>query len=1172
VIAAKVASKVKPFVYYPTSVSCERTAEPPSPQVQSPAAEERHIQSDEGREPTPVRQAPDREGCPSAGCLAGGEATDVFSWAAKATDLEPDSSRLQRVVLDEAQHKAQVSFDVWSTIIHRRCHPDEIKLRSARFLLLNAWEDVRPELRSPVSLMTARMHAENASAPHGDYEYRFADAIAGWLREALVPLCTETRRGELSTLLVEHEMAAESDSIELDDNIARTIRSLKKAPIFISDFYMESSFLERLLENAGLKGHFVRGYASCDIFKNKRTGELFRHVLDDFKIAASDLIHIGDNPISDLERPTSLGIKAVPYVSSTDEERNDWYAIAFNQLCGGDLVAHHRRMLALADTTAATATPGADDGDGQAVALFGAGCRIGLLAFGYCLNIMQDAIIRKAREVVFFAREGILFKQIYDVIAAQNPFDTPPPPSRLLFVSRRATFAASLRSYDNEEFMRLWSMYSRQSPSAFANSLNLDPLKASAAARRVGISPDEAVSAPWSNADFQAFLTDPAFKRYAVKELARQRDLLHRYLRQEINFDQDELLIVDIGWRGTIQDNIAHAWDKPVRGHYLALFRYLNQQVDGSSKVAWLSDANLEGDYRLPDQVTPIEMVFNGLGGSTIGYEQVDGRVEPVRQIFAAEEATVNALTPCQAGMMAVVPKLARYVKLHGLMAGDLLDLNRKVASDLLASPPAAIADIFGRLEHNETFGVGAVEAMDELGFGDLVLTPPGPELHDKLKLWLGTRWPDGMSRQSVVATWWRSASPEVLASAPLAISRAHFPAIVRATGSRLAVYVSEPVEGSGGYRNVMSTVKALIDVGFNAEIYVEAAEGKAVVLDQHLGSMGATVVSGWAAQRTPTLALATGARSAGYVAKAVRAQRKGYLVQDVESAFHPLSEDSIEAENSYSYGLHHFTIGNWLSHLIRAKYGALAYPAGFGVDTSIYKIAEDVRRKDAICILYQPHKLRRASSRALRAAEIVKRIRPQTTIYVYGSHHSPKLDCEHHNLGFINDLAQLNALYNRCRAGVCLSMSNPSRIPFEMAAAGCRPVDLFRYNNLMDHIDGVSTLAFQSPESIAAAILSALDDQDDTATVLAGRMRYRSLEWERDAIVANVLSVLDNRPDQGWTLRSSFNGDPVLAATDDMPAVREYCLRQRATAMTTSGIIGRQTRSIRPEKQRLAV
>lgn len=1104
---------------------------------------------EEGRQPVPSRQRLGRETWQFAGRPAGAEMENIFSRRPQITDFEPDVARDEREILNASQcEEGQASFDVWSTIIHRRCHPDEIKLRSARFLLLNAWDEVRPALRSPVHLMSARMRAENNSAPHGDYEYRFTDAIGPWLRDVLIPSCSATRRAELATLLGEHELAAESDSIELDENVANTIRSLKKAPIFISDFYMESHFIESLLGKVGLRGHFIKGYSSCDIFKNKRSGELFRHVLNDFQINAADLIHIGDNPISDFERPASLGIKAISYVSHADEERNDWYTKAFNQYCAGDLTLHRRRMLALIETIASKSTNGNDDSPDDD-ALFSAGCRIGLLAFGYCLNVMQDAIARKAKEVVFFAREGIFFKEIYDLIAAQDPFNTPAPPSRLLYVSRRATFAASLRSYDNKELMRLWTMYSRQSPNAFASSLNLDLSKAAIAARRAGIQPDEAVLAPWSDTRFQAFLNDPKFKRYATEQLALQRDLLRRYLNQEIDLETNEVLIADIGWRGTIQDNIAHVLEKPVRGHYLALFRYLNQQAAGSSKVAWLSDSNTESDYSLPDQVAPIEMIFNGPGGSTIGYEERDGRIEPIRELFAAEEATVEALAPCRAGMLAAVPALARYVKLHGLMAGDLRDLNREVAGDLLATPPAVIADVFGRLEHNETFGVGAVEAMDDLGFAEVSETKPGPELHNGLTTWLGTRWPEGMSRQSIVTDWWRSAAPEALASAPLPISRARFPAIVRGTGSRLAVYVPAPLEASGGYRTIMNTVKALVDVGFNAEIYVETVEGTGDLLDRYIGDMPATIVSSWAVQKTPTLALATIAHSAGFVASAIPAHYKGYLVQDDESVFHPLSEASIRAENSYSYGLHHFTIGNWLTHLIRNKYGVPAYPAGFGIDTGIYRVLEDIRREQAICILYQPEKTRRASDIALRAAEIVKRIRPQTEVYVYGSPHAPNLDCEHHNLGVVNDLTELNALYNRCRAGVCLSLSNPSRIPFEMAAAGCRPVDVYRYNNLMDHISGVSTLAFQSAESIAEGILTILDSDDYVPAELAGQMRYRTLSWESDAIVSNVLRVLENRPDEGWALQPSYDDDPVLAAVDDTPAARAFCQQQRAAA-----------------------
>jgi O-antigen biosynthesis protein len=1070
---------------------------------------------------------------------------NLFDAEVSPRDLEPSTDRSYVNLFEKGPPSGQVSFDIWSTILHRRCHPDEIKLRSARFLLLQAWTDIIPGMRDVVTLMNARMRAENASAPNGDYEYSFNVAVHSWLQNVLNTSCSPERRARLAKSIIAHEFDAERDAIEVDPNTERTIRSLEQPAIFISDFYMSAPFLENLLHSVQLGSAFFRGYVSCDGYQNKRSGALFGKVLKDLNLAPHELTHVGDNPFSDKERPASLGINTISYVSSSDEERLKWYEQAFHALCLGDVSQHERRLLALAKRQSAEAS---GEMEGEAFDLYAAGCHIGLLAFGYCLNVMQDAIVRQSKEVVFFTREGILFKKIYDLIAEHNPFTTPPPPSKLLSVSRRATFAASLRSFDTEELMRLWTMYWKQSPLTFSASLNLDPAITAAAAKRAGLDPHQVVKAPWTDARFNNLLSDESFRRHAEAELAAQRDLLQRYLAQELAPDQDELLICDIGWRGTIQDNLAHTIGKPVRGHYLALLGYLNEQPAFSSKVGWLSDLNRGTDYQIPDQLAVIEMIFNGLGGSTVGYDvDSEGQVFPVKEIFDGEEAVVRALEPCRAGMTAVVRELARYVNLHGLVAENLQNLGRKIVDDLIASPPSAIANMFAKLEHNETFGAGTLDVMQKSSFEAAIAEQPGGRMHAALTSWLGGRWPEGLSRQDIVQQWWKGATPQERASAPLAITKSAAPAIIRSTGSRLALYLSEDGLAPERLDSVLRTTQGLVDAGFQAEIYWQGDDDITARLDASLGDMPASVITSWSSHRNAGLALATDASSASYVHSNVIAQSRGYLVQDHDGLAGTV-DGLVLTENSYIYGLSHFTLGNWLTHMISSRYFSRAFPAGHGVDTAVYKCRSDVKRELAVCMHYPAGQSGPLARLALDALALLKKSRPDVRIILFGAETGPRLSFEYENLGMLRDPKLISDLFNQCAAGLALGMSNPSRMAFEMAAAGCTPVSLYRYNNVMDLGDRFSVLAFQSSRSIAQALSDVLEkshDDQSYASSVASQLNDRTLIWERDAAVANIIGVLDGKLCASWNPPILYKAEPVIAPADDNAAVRAFCRQQ---------------------------
>ena len=60
-------------------------------------------------------------------------------------------------------------------------------------------------------------------------------------------------------------------------------------------------------------------------------------------------------------------------------------------------------------------------------------------------------------------------------------------------------------------------------------------------------------------------------------------------------------------------------------------------------------------------------------------------------------------------------------------------------------------------------------------------------------------------------------------------------------------------------------------------------------------------------------------------------------------------------------------------------------------------------------------------------AYRLLKRARPEVTIYVYGSNLPIDLDFEVVNLGLMLDLEALAELYARCKVGLCISASNPS-------------------------------------------------------------------------------------------------------------------------------------------------
>lgn len=344
-----------------------------------------------------------------------------------------------------------------------------------------------------------------------------------------------------------------------------------------------------------------------------------------------------------------------------------------------------------------------------------------------------------------------------------------------------------------------------------------------------------------------------------------------------------------------------------------------------------------------------------------------------------------------------------------------------------------------------------------------------------------------------------------------------------------IAWLIPRLIEGSGGHRTMLEHARALERRGHQCHLYLEDAHNDptrgARLIEELFGYRFERVTSGWHAIQPADAAVATIWYSAAVVRNLPFACARLYFVQDWEACFNPMGDAYLMAENSYLYGLVPVTIGRWLRHELGSRFEVPAYHFDFGADLDIYRPLPDTARELAVCFIYQPDKPRRCSRIGIEALGIVKHHMPQVKIYLYGS--SPKergnVWFEHEHLGLLS-LPDCNALYNRCAVGLCLSSSNPSRIPFEMMAAGLPVVEMWRENTLYDFPGSAMLLSHQTPECIAESILRLLNssrEREAMGRAGADFMASRPLSQETEQFCDAAERVLaGQRPRPGGVER----------------------------------------------------
>ncbi len=325
-------------------------------------------------------------------------------------------------------------------------------------------------------------------------------------------------------------------------------------------------------------------------------------------------------------------------------------------------------------------------------------------------------------------------------------------------------------------------------------------------------------------------------------------------------------------------------------------------------------------------------------------------------------------------------------------------------------------------------------------------------------------------------------------------------PAHVPGTPLTVAWVCFAPTAGSGGHTTMFRMVAALEQAGHRCIVYLRDGHGWSI--DQHRR----TVRSGWPDVRAEIRDLAAGIEDADVIfatswqtAYAVAASpargARFYFVQDYEPDFYPAGSQAMLAEATYRFGFHAVTAGPWLAERLTRDYGMRADPFEFGCDLECYRL-EPSSARDGVCYYCRPSAPRRAHELAVMALDLFAERHPEVPIHLFGepARDLPFATVSH---GLLSPQA-LNALYNRCIAGLVLSATNVSLAPDEMLAAGCLPVvNDAEHNRIV--LDNPQVLyAPATPFALARALCAAVERKPAERALAAQRaaQSVQSRSW----------------------------------------------------------------------------
>jgi hypothetical protein len=298
----------------------------------------------------------------------------------------------------------------------------------------------------------------------------------------------------------------------------------------------------------------------------------------------------------------------------------------------------------------------------------------------------------------------------------------------------------------------------------------------------------------------------------------------------------------------------------------------------------------------------------------------------------------------------------------------------------------------------------------------------------------------------------------------------------------------SPPGAESGGHQNLFRFIKFAEDAGHRSTIYLydqadrSHSDVKAMLKassaypDLKARIVGYDPAVGVAPQTQAIFA--TGWETAYPAFRDPSPARRFYFVQDYEPSFYATGSQSVLAENTYRFGFHGITAGGWLATKLRDDYGMTTDHFDFAVDRSRYNLTNEGRRNE-IFFYARPVTPRRAFEFGMLALSEFARMRPEVAINLAGWNVAgwdvPFRHVNHSSL----DISQLNGLYNRCAAGLVISLTNLSLLPLELASSGAVPVVNDAPNNRLVSDRPFIEWVPLSPGAIARRLVEVLDRPD---------------------------------------------------------------------------------------------
>lgn len=591
-----------------------------------------------------------------------------------------------------------VSFDVFDTLLFRRCSAESVQ-RGVAVRLADELGGT-PDTVDAVYLQRERAFricAEKNVKNGLDFDAHIKDINLVWAQNIAPqkPDCWP----KLTAIALKEKIQFELWACYPNPVIKPLLEYLvkhRKQLIFVSDMYLGEVIISDLLSANGLRDYFAAGYVSGDNALSKNSGRLFKHVLNEQKIEAHRVLHIGDDAHTDGLRAMEQGLKSIVVREREVPIRRMRFDYNYS-LRDSKWIGLNAAKFSSAERQVQPEfrTIGRDI-LGPPLAVF-----IHALA-EFCMRVKPDA-------VYFLSREGFLLRDLYDQLIQTLQF--PLPCGRYLCASRLTASTAAMRGFGWREIVP--KIKANHTVRNIMKPLQFTEIELKNLAETCALTE---IDLPLKTIDSPAFAR--LLNHIQVQDRARRigqdaRAELRNYLNQQKFFDANRVVLVDVGWACQIQEGLESALSNTIcpsiYGYYLGTNEFADERrragLNIRSDLADLSRFEWSG-CSVFQFVEMFEIPSRAFHGTVIGYKNG----EPILLPEESEERYPELIDEgkialMQDGIHEYMLHYSRYTMMTGMSASDSLTYARNIVARVVFLPRRSELQKLSSLTHMANFG-----------------------------------------------------------------------------------------------------------------------------------------------------------------------------------------------------------------------------------------------------------------------------------------------------------------------------------------------------------------------------------------------------------------------------------------------------------------------------------